>query len=115
VVLSAESPVNKWKDWLFFEVYSSKYAAAYLLLASTADKNREKGSLSAFSTYLAIMNGNGDFSRILLFFSRTPKFCRMLLISEYARRLSLIREKEPEAARFLCGFPLNQFVSLDQL
>jgi hypothetical protein len=53
VVLSAESPVNKWKDWLFFEVYSSKYAAAYLLLASTTAKNREKGSLSAFSTYLA--------------------------------------------------------------
>jgi hypothetical protein len=53
VILGAETPVYIWKDWLFFEVYCAEDTAAYFRFPSADVESREKGGLSAFSTFLA--------------------------------------------------------------
>jgi hypothetical protein len=53
VVFSAETPVNVWKDCLFFEIYYTEDTAAYFGVPSAGVECREKRGLSAFSTFLA--------------------------------------------------------------
>jgi hypothetical protein len=69
VVLGAETPVHVWEDGLFFEVYCAEDTAAYFRFPSADVESREKRGLSAFSTFLAKLYGNGDFSRAIPSFS----------------------------------------------
>jgi predicted nucleic acid-binding Zn ribbon protein len=62
VVLGAETPVYVWEDGLSIEVYCPEDTAAYFKFPSAYVESREKRGLSAFSTFLAILDGKGDYN-----------------------------------------------------
>jgi hypothetical protein len=74
VVFGAETPVHVWENWLFFEVYRSEDAATYFRFPSAHVESREKRGLSAFSTFLAILDGKADTAVLPFFVFRAPDF-----------------------------------------
>jgi len=75
MVLSAETPVNVWKDGLSFEVFCTEDAAAYFDSLLPMLGSREKTGLSAFSTSLAKKHGKGEFYQAIFLFPLCC-FCR---------------------------------------
>jgi hypothetical protein len=69
VILGAETPVHVRENWLPHEVYCPEDTTAYFRFPSANVESREKRGLSAFSTFLAKFNGNGDFSHSISLFS----------------------------------------------